>query len=173
MASETTERSLKVFTQTMATKVLFHGKQATGVAVNSLGLNYVLSASKEVILSAGTFQSPQLLMLSGIGPAATLQEHGIDVLVDRPGVGQNMWDHVMFGPSYAVNFDTLDRVLHDPVVLADSLVEYVDSQEDLSRPMWWSSSAGRSCPSLTRPTCRLPRARRSTGFRTTGLRSSI
>lgn len=121
--------TLKVYTQTMARKVLFDdNKTATGVLVNSLGVDYTLHARKEVILSAGVFQSPQLLMVSGIGPAATLAAQGIPVLADRPGVGQNMWDHIMFGPAYEVAFDTLDRVLHDPVTLAGALAEYVADQ---------------------------------------------
>ncbi|KAF7531934.1 hypothetical protein G7054_g8440 [Neopestalotiopsis clavispora] len=118
--------SLKVYTQTLARKVLFDGNNtATGVQVTSLGVTYNINAAKEVILSAGSFQSPQLLMVSGIGPKATLEEFDIGVIVDAPGVGQNMWDHIMFGPAYQVNFNTLDRVLHDPVVLAESLAEYV------------------------------------------------
>ncbi|KAH6658291.1 hypothetical protein BKA67DRAFT_591341 [Truncatella angustata] len=118
--------NLKVYTQTLAKKIVFNSNNtATGVQVNSLGIGYTIHASKEVILSTGAFQSPQLLMVSGIGPKATLDELAIDVVVDAPGVGQNMWDHIMFGPAYEVNFDTLDRVLHDPVVLAESLADYV------------------------------------------------
>ncbi|KAK5953065.1 hypothetical protein OHC33_005633 [Knufia fluminis] len=128
-AKDTTEENLKVYTQTLATKILFDGKEAAGVEVNSLGINYKIQASREIIVSAGTFQSPQLLMVSGIGDSATLKNHDIEVISDLPGVGQNMWDHIMFGPSYEVNFDTLDRVLHDPIVLADSLTDYVLNQE--------------------------------------------
>ncbi|KAK9426690.1 putative Glucose-methanol-choline oxidoreductase N-terminal domain-containing protein [Seiridium unicorne] len=118
--------NLKVYTQTLATKVVLDSNNtATGVEVNSLGVGYTIHASKEVVVSAGAFQSPQLLMVSGIGPKATLEEFDIPVIVDAPGVGQNMWDHIMFGPAYEVNFDTLDRVLHDPVVLAETLVDYV------------------------------------------------
>ncbi|KAH9904267.1 hypothetical protein F4778DRAFT_780237 [Xylariomycetidae sp. FL2044] len=123
--------ALKVYTQTLAKKILFDdssSKKATGVLVNSLGIEYTIHASKEVIVSAGAFQSPQLLMVSGIGPKATLDEFDIPVLSDLSGVGQNMWDHIMFGPAYEVGFDTLDRVLHDPLVLADSLVDYVATQ---------------------------------------------
>lgn len=57
----------------------------------SLAKKIILSAKKEVIISAGAFQSPQLLMVSGVGPAATLQKYGIPVVADRAGVGQNMW----------------------------------------------------------------------------------
>lgn len=84
--------NLIVFQHSLAKKILFdENKSATGVSVNTAGKKYVLSAKKEVILSAGTFQSPQLLMVSGVGSATTLQKHGIPVLADRPGVGQNMW----------------------------------------------------------------------------------
>jgi choline dehydrogenase len=64
---------------------------------------YTLAANREVILSAGAFQSPQLLMVSGVGPASTLESFSIPVIEDRPGVGQNMWDHVESGPVYPVD----------------------------------------------------------------------
>ena len=84
--------NLTVYQSTLAKRILFdENKKAVGVQVDSQGLPYVLSARKEVISSAGVFQSPQLLMVSGIGPAATLQKHQIPVLTNRPGVGQNMW----------------------------------------------------------------------------------
>ncbi|KAF9892634.1 hypothetical protein FE257_001036 [Aspergillus nanangensis] len=119
-------KNLKVYTQTVAKRVLFDGKRAKGVEVSLLGAlpTYTIKANKEVILSAGVFQSPQLLMLSGIGPRAVLDEFDIPVLSDLEGVGQNMWDHIMFGPSYEVNFPTLDKTLHDPVALAGALLEY-------------------------------------------------
>lgn len=80
-----------VYQSTLAKKILFNGqKVAVGVQVDSAGEVYTLSAKKEVIVSAGSFQSPQLLMVSGVGPAATLQKHGIPVIADRSGVGQNM-----------------------------------------------------------------------------------
>ncbi|RAL16636.1 GMC family oxidoreductase [Aspergillus homomorphus CBS 101889] len=92
----------RVYNHTLAHRILFDGTTATGVLVETDGVEYVLSARQEVILSAGSFQSPQLLMLSGIGPAATLQEHHIPLVVPLPGVGQNMWDHLLFGLSYRV-----------------------------------------------------------------------
>ncbi|RDW60603.1 glucose-methanol-choline oxidoreductase [Coleophoma cylindrospora] len=96
-----------VYQSTMAKKILFDtSKKATGVVVDTQGRVYTLSATKEVIVSAGVFGSPQLLMASGIGPAAALQQHGIPVIADRPGVGQNMQDHIFFGPSYRVNAPT-------------------------------------------------------------------
>lgn len=96
--------NLQVYTHTLATKVLFsNNKTATAVTVRSGRLDYVLTARKEIILSAGAFQSPQLLMVSGIGPAATLRQHNITVIANRPGVGQNMWDHVDIEVTYKVD----------------------------------------------------------------------
>lgn len=82
--------NLVIYPNTMATKVLFEGTKAVGVQLNTLGKITKLSAKKEVILSAGVFQSPQLLMVSGIGPKATLSKYGIPVIADLPGVGQNL-----------------------------------------------------------------------------------
>jgi choline dehydrogenase len=100
-----------VYQSTMAKKILFDAnKKATGVVVDTQGIVYTLSATKEVILTAGVFGSPQLLMVSGVGPAGTLQQHGIPVIADRPGVGQNMQDHIYFGPSYRVNAPTFSSL---------------------------------------------------------------
>ena len=84
--------NLIVYQSTLAKRILFDAnKKATGVVVDTDGINYTLSAKREVVVSAGAFQSPQLLMVSGVGPAATLQRHNIPVVADRSGVGQNMW----------------------------------------------------------------------------------
>lgn len=83
--------NLVVYTESLAKRILFNGKTAAGVRVDTGGKEYVLSATKEIILSAGAFQSPQLLMVSGIGPASTLEKFGIPPVADRAGVGQNMW----------------------------------------------------------------------------------
>ncbi|KAF7586627.1 hypothetical protein BBP40_008549 [Aspergillus hancockii] len=68
-------------------------------------------------------------MVSGVGPSATLENLQIPVVMDLPGVGQNMWDHVFFGPSYRVNFNTLTKVVHNPVYFADQLVRYALERE--------------------------------------------
>ena len=102
--------NLTVYQKTLATKILFdEGDRAVGVQVKNTWSS-TLKASKEVILSAGAFQSPQLLMVSGVGPAKVLQQHGIRVIANRPGVGQNLWDHIFFGPSYPVNVNTYTRL---------------------------------------------------------------
>ena len=86
--------NLHVVTGAHATRVLFEGRRAVGVALRVGGQLRELRARGEVILSAGALLSPQLLMLSGVGPAAHLQQHGIPVVHDLPGVGRNLHDHV-------------------------------------------------------------------------------
>ncbi len=86
--------NLQVITKAHTTRILFEGKRAVGVAYVQGGQTQQVRATREVLLCAGALQSPQILMQSGIGPAAHLQEHGIPVLHDSAGVGQNMHDHL-------------------------------------------------------------------------------
>lgn len=86
--------NLKVLTRALAIRIVMEGKRAVGVAYERGGNTTLARASKEVILSGGAINSPQLLMLSGIGPADHLRSHGIDVTLDLPGVGRNLQDHV-------------------------------------------------------------------------------
>ncbi|HWU65297.1 MAG TPA: choline dehydrogenase [Ensifer sp.] len=79
-----------------ARRVVFEGKRAVGVEIDRGGKIEVVRANREVIVSASSFNSPKLLMLSGIGPAAHLKEMGIEVVADRPGVGANLMDHMEF-----------------------------------------------------------------------------
>lgn len=88
--------NLTVMTRTRALRLTFDGLRATGVEVAQGRTRRSLQARHEVILSAGAFQSPQLLMLSGIGPADHLATHGIAPRHDLPGVGQNLQDHLDF-----------------------------------------------------------------------------
>lgn len=84
--------NLTVFTDTLVHKVTFEGKRATGVVANVQGHMQTIEAG-EVILCGGAINSPQLLMLSGVGPKAELEKHNIPVVHDLPGVGQNLQDH--------------------------------------------------------------------------------
>ncbi len=86
--------NLTVMTGAHTTRVLLEGKRAVGIEVRVGGELKQIKAKREVLLSAGALQSPQLLMLSGIGPGAHLQQHGIAVAHDLPGVGANLHDHV-------------------------------------------------------------------------------
>ncbi|KAK7961994.1 GMC oxidoreductase [Apiospora aurea] len=99
--------NLTVTQLALAKKILFDtNKRATGV----------------VLVSAGAFQSPQLLMVSGIGPAAALAKFNIPVVADRRGVGQGLQDHVFFGPSWRVKVQTLTRIANDPLYVAAQLL---------------------------------------------------
>jgi choline dehydrogenase len=86
--------NLTVVTGAHTERVLMDGKRATGVQYLHEGQSVQVKAAREVILSAGAFGSPQLLMLSGIGPQSQLQAHGIDTVHTLPGVGQNLQDHI-------------------------------------------------------------------------------
>jgi choline dehydrogenase-like flavoprotein len=86
--------NLTVMTGAHTTRIVLEGRRAVGVEVRVGGELKQLKAKREVLLCAGALQSPQLLMLSGIGPGAQLQQHGITTLHDLPGVGANLHDHV-------------------------------------------------------------------------------
>ena len=88
--------NLHVETGCHVTKIIFEGKRAVGVQLRQNGQLKTLRANKEVLLAAGAFQSPQLLMLSGVGDATALQAMGIPVVHHLPGVGQNLQDHPDF-----------------------------------------------------------------------------
>jgi len=92
--------NLTVITHARATKILFEGKRATGVAYLRKGTHETALAGREVILCGGTFNSPQLLQLSGVGRAEDIQPHGIDMVHDLPGVGQNLQDHLDFTQAF-------------------------------------------------------------------------
>jgi choline dehydrogenase len=88
--------NLEVITHALATRIAFDGRRAVGVRYRSRGREQTARARREVILCGGPINSPQLLKLSGVGPAGELRSLGIDVLADRPGVGENLQDHLEF-----------------------------------------------------------------------------
>ncbi|XP_017883555.1 glucose dehydrogenase [FAD, quinone]-like [Ceratina calcarata] len=98
-------KNLHVALNALVTKVTTAGKQATGVEFLMNGKKYRVRAKKEVILSAGTINSPQLLLLSGIGPKENLKQNKIPVVVDLPGVGENLHNHQSYGLDFTVDED--------------------------------------------------------------------
>lgn len=88
--------NVTVLTHTLATQIVFEEKRAVGVTYERGGKSGTVRANREVILAGGPINSPQLLKLSGIGPADELRAHAIDVIADRPGVGANLQDHLEF-----------------------------------------------------------------------------
>jgi choline dehydrogenase len=106
--------NLVVETNARATRIRFDGRVATGIDYLSVGRLKQANATREVIISGGAINSPQLLMLSGIGDPAQLREHGIAVVSESPDVGANLQDHPVIGVSYAcrtpVSLDTAERL---------------------------------------------------------------
>jgi len=109
----------------MTQRILFEGKRAIGVEYRQGGQLKQLMARREVVLSAGAFQSPQLLMLSGIGDAAELQKQGIPVVQHLPGVGKNLKDHPDFIFGYKSNdLNLLGLSLKGGVALFREILRY-------------------------------------------------
>ncbi|KAL4871720.1 hypothetical protein BDV12DRAFT_18588 [Aspergillus spectabilis] len=126
--------NFKLYAHTLAKKINFSGTKATSVKVETLGISYTLTAKKEIIISAGAFQSPQLLMVSGIGPRSTLQNLGIKVIKDLPGVGQNLWDHALFGVVNKVNVITASRLVTDTAAAVEAMGQYALKKGPLTAP---------------------------------------
>jgi choline dehydrogenase len=87
-------------------RILFEGNVATGVEVIDAGHLRVIKAAKEIVLSAGALNTPQVLLLSGVGPAGELQRLGIDRVLDSPGVGRNLQDHFYVHTAYRSTADS-------------------------------------------------------------------
>ena len=124
--------NLKILTNALVNKVIFAPATgyrtslvATGLSFTAGGKRYVANCRREVILSAGTFQSPQLLELSGIGNKTLLEAHGIKVLRDNPNVGQNLQDHLLFPLGFqAAEGEFTFEAFRDPKVVAAALETY-------------------------------------------------
>ncbi|KAK0635855.1 GMC oxidoreductase [Bombardia bombarda] len=115
-----------VYTMTNAQKIIFDStKTATGVKVSTMdSLPYTLTAKKEVILAAGVIGSPQLLQVSGVGPAALLKSLNIPVVADLPGVGTNMQDHIVYGITNGVNLVTASAFGNSPAFTAQQIADF-------------------------------------------------
>ena len=100
-------KNLVVETRALATRILIEDGRAVGVEFLQGGERRTARAAKEVILAGGAVNSPQLLQVSGIGPAALLAEHGIAVIADLPGVGENLQDHYVIATTYRLKAGTV------------------------------------------------------------------
>jgi choline dehydrogenase len=117
--------NLRLETGCLAEAVEFEGRRAVGVRWRQAGDTRMARCRGEVILAAGSIGSAHLMMLSGIGPAQHLQEHGIVVIADRPGVGGNLQDHLQLRLIYKVEgIATLNERYHAPLGLAGMVAEY-------------------------------------------------
>ena len=144
--------NLKVETRAQTRRVLFEGTHAIGIEYQKGGEIIKVKANKEVILSSGAINSPQILQLSGIGPGELLEQHDIPIVKNLPGVGKNLQDHLQI----RLVFKTSQRTLNDevnsaikklwvgmqyffnrtgPLTLAASqVVIFTKSKEDVDRP---------------------------------------
>ncbi len=147
--------NVRLKTGVRAERVLFDGRRAVGVAVRRRGREETVHARKEVILSASAFNSPQLLMLSGIGPAEHLREHGIEVVANRPGVGANLQDHLeVYVQQTCLQADHAQRASGIPGAPEDRaamarLAQTASAPPTISRPAPSSARA----PESAIPTC--------------------
>lgn len=132
-------KNLKIFTNFLVENLLFDGKRAVGLAGTRHGKNVSIRARKEVILCAGAIGSPQILMLSGIGPAEHLAENGIDVVHSSNGVGKNLQDHLQARPVYKCNVPTINTRVRGLINQAKIAAEYALYR---SGPMTMAASLG-------------------------------
>jgi len=135
--------NLTVWTEAQVEKLMFEkdangALRCVGAKVDRAGQSVTVSAAKEVVLSAGAVNSPQILQLSGIGPADLLKEHGIDVVLDQPFVGENLQDHLQIRAVFKVkNAPTMNTLANSVVGKAKIGLEYLFKR---SGPMSMSPS---------------------------------
>jgi len=117
--------NLRLETGCLVEGLTFEGRRAVGVRWRQAGAMRSARCRGEIVLAAGAIGSPQILMLSGIGPAEHLRERGIEVLLDRPGVGANLQDHLQLRLIYKVQgITTLNERYHAPLGFVRMLAEY-------------------------------------------------
>ena len=131
--------NLTILTKCTARKLVFDGKRVTGIEVDLAGQVTTIHANREVVLSSGALASPQLLMVSGVGPAEALRKHGIDVLVDLPGVGQNLQDHLQARPIYKTTLSTINTEINNLFKQGVIALHYAVTR---SGPMTMAASLG-------------------------------
>ncbi|MFC4273339.1 choline dehydrogenase [Sneathiella chungangensis] len=149
--------NLHVMTGAQASKILMEGRKATGITYVKDGKTAEVRAAKEVILAGGAFASPQLLMLSGIGPAMELKKHGIEVLHELPGVGQNLQDHIDYIVAYKSNSrETMGISLGGGLDLIAGIFEWRKRRTGMiSSPIAERGGFLKTDPSLERPDIQL------------------
>jgi choline dehydrogenase len=118
--------NLTIMPRTLATRVLFEGRRAIGVECQRDGTTHRLRAAREVILAAGAIQSPQLLQLSGVGPADLLHRLAIPIVAELPGVGENLQDHYQARTIVRLKKRmSLNDAVRNPVKLAGMGIEWL------------------------------------------------
>ena len=124
--------NLKVFTKSFVEKIIFNGTKAIGIQVNINGKINKIYANKEIILSSGSINSPQLLMVSGVGPANHIKEKGIEIIKDIPGVGRNLQDH-------------LETYIQQECKTSDTLFKYINKFNMVKAGIQWFLNKSGPC----------------------------
>lgn len=119
---------LSILTNIQVERILFDGKKAVGVEATVNGKHQIIWAKKEIILCAGAIGSPQLLMLSGVGAASDLKKHGIEVVSDLRGVGQNLQDHLQARPTYKTTSSTINLDARSHIKKLGMAFEYMKNR---------------------------------------------
>lgn len=148
--------NLKVVTGAMVSGLAFDGAKVVGLTYRQGSHTVTLRARREVILSAGAVNSPQLLMLSGIGPAAHLKDHGIEVRHNLPQVGEGLQDHLGVSYQFQANIPTLNNVLGRPIGQMRAGIGYaLQRRGPLSVPVNQVGGLVRSSPDTAWPDVQL------------------
>jgi choline dehydrogenase-like flavoprotein len=158
--------NLTVLTETLVTRVRFEGRRAIGVECQSKGQDLTFDAGREVILSGGALQSPQLLELSGIGGETRLRDLGIEVIQDLPGVGENLREHCLIIMQRRLLVDWSTNKEFSGWRLAKNVLNYALRRKGLMAYSGFDLSAfARTTPEATRPDAHLIASRTSMDLR--------
>jgi len=148
--------SVTVLTHAQATRVLLDGTRAVGVEYRHKGALHQVRAGREVILAGGAINSPQLLMLSGIGPAAQLRAQGIEVVLDAPMVGQNLTDHQGINYTWRMTVPTYNDALRPWWGKLRAGLQYLlAGRGPLAKSINHGGGFFRTSPELSRPNMQL------------------
>ena len=125
-------QNLTIITDALASRIIFDGKKAVGIAYSKKGKEYTVNAKSEVLLSLGAFNSPQLLQLSGVGNPELLNKHNIPVVHELKGVGENLQDHINAPIMYQLNRPfTANDVFHKTSVRVAAGLDYIFNRKGL------------------------------------------
>lgn len=149
--------NLHIVTEALTEKIVFEGNRAVGVTYRQGGQSVTAKARREVIVSGGAVNSPQLLQLSGIGPAQLLQEQGVPVKLDLPGVGENLQDHYAGRLMYRINrrWSLNERVATLPQRMLLGAEYLLTRKGPLAVGASTVAAFFRSSPELSEPDCQL------------------
>jgi choline dehydrogenase len=148
--------NLRIETNSLVTKILFEGKRAVGINYIKNGKTQTVRAGVEVILSAGSINTPQLLLLSGVGPAEELSALNIPVIRNSPAVGKNLQDHYGMDHTYRSKLPTLNNQLHPMTGKLWAGLKYLAARRGpLARNINHAGGFFRTRAELTRPNMQL------------------